>query len=73
MAKMKTMIDYIIGQKSNGNSFQEMNYTMRLMLKGIPVKTITDATPDDPQILSKIYEAAEELNVLIPNSIINEK
>ncbi len=66
---MKKLIDSIISQKAKGNSFQEMNYTMKLMLKGIPVKIITDDTPADPVILEKIYQAAREFNVLIPSSI----
>jgi hypothetical protein len=44
-----------------------MNYTMKLMLKGIPVKSITDETPNDPIILEKIYQAAKEFNVMIPS------
>ncbi len=63
---MKKLIDSIISQKAQGNNFQEMNYTMKLMLKGIPVKSISDDTPVDPVILEKIYQAAREFNVLIP-------
>lgn len=64
---MKKLIDAIISAKANGNSFQEMNYTMKLMLKGIPVKSITDETPNDPIILEKIYQAAKEFNVMMPS------
>jgi hypothetical protein len=68
---MKKLIDLIIFQKAQGNNFQEMNYTMKLMLKGIPVKTITEDTPNDPVILEKIYQAAKELNVMIPSMSSN--
>ncbi|MFM7852855.1 MAG: hypothetical protein ACKO96_13295 [Flammeovirgaceae bacterium] len=63
---MKKLIDLIITQKAQGNSFQELNYTMKLMLKGIPVKNITNDTPNDPIILERIYQAAREFNVNIP-------
>lgn len=63
---MKQLIDYIITEKAKGNTFQEMNYTMKLMLKGIPVKMITEQTASDPAMLEKIYEAAQELNVQLP-------
>jgi hypothetical protein len=68
---MKKLIDAIISEKAKGNNFQEMNYTMKLMLKGIPVKSITDETPDDPIILDKIYQAAKEFNVMIPRVASN--
>ena len=42
---------------------------MKLMLKGIPVKSITDETPDDPVILEKIHQAAAEFNVPIPQQL----
>jgi len=64
---MKKLIYHIIKEKAQGNTFQELNYAMKLMLKGIPVKSITDDTPDDPVILEKIYQAAAELNVVIPS------
>lgn len=66
---MKKLIDLIISEKAKGNSFQEVNYTMKLMLKGIPVKSITDDTPDDPVIIEKIHEAAKEFDVKIPASL----
>ncbi len=68
MQNMKHLIDYIVAEKAQGNAFQELNYTMKLMLKGIPVKTITEETLPDPHMLNKIYEAAKELNVQLPTS-----
>jgi copper homeostasis protein CutC len=63
---LRQLIDYIVTEKSKGNTFQELNYTMKLMLKGIPVKQITDDTPLDQDLLQKIVEAATEFNVQLP-------
>lgn len=63
MNTMKNLIDCLINEKAKGNSFQEMNYTMKLMLKGVPVKNIDSNTPNDPHIISKIEQAALEFNL----------
>lgn len=62
-------IKFIIDTKSRGNSFQEMNYTMKLMLKGIPVKEILagDAQLNDEGLSDKIRRAAKDLNIDLPN------
>lgn len=65
MGTMKALIDQVINQKSGGNSFQELNIQMKLMLKGIPVKKIDHNTPDDPLILEKIHSAAQDFNVVL--------
>jgi hypothetical protein len=70
MGKSKDLIDKIIKEKARGNSFQEMNIQMKLMLKGINVKKITDDTPDDPIVLAKIHEVAKEFNVDLNQSKI---
>ncbi|BDD03255.1 hypothetical protein [Aureibacter tunicatorum] len=60
------MIDYIIHEKAQGNTFQELNFTMKLMLKGIPVKHITDESVYDPSIVTLIRQAADEFEVNLP-------
>lgn len=70
MGKAKKMIDLLVREKSNGNSFQELNIQMKLMLKGIPVKNITETTPDDPVIIGKIHEVAQAFSVDL-NKLIN--
>ncbi len=62
-------IKFIIDSKSRGNSFQEINYTMKLMLKGIPVKEILDgdAHLKDEGLSDKIRSAAKDLNIDLPN------
>ncbi len=65
MGQMKKLIDKIVQEKAQGNTFQELNIQMKLMLKGIPIKNIQDDTPDDPKMLEMIYSAAHDFNVNI--------
>lgn len=71
MALMKKLIDHIIMEKSQGNSFQELNVQMKLMLKGIPVKKIDESTPTDPVVLAMIQSAAKDFNVNIEKQLKN--
>ena len=63
MSSMKELIDYIVHEKAQGDSFQELNVQFKLMLKGIPVKEIDESTPADQEILDKIYSAAQDFNI----------
>lgn len=63
MHNMKKLIDRLIEKKANGNSFQEMNVKMKLLLKGIPVQHITEDTQDDPKLIKLIHETAKDFNV----------
>lgn len=65
----KKHINYIIDTKAQGNSFQEMNCRMKLMLKGIPVKDILEgqSLSNHEGLMEKIHHAAKELNVTLPN------
>ena len=63
MGIMKKLIDQIIYEKAQGDSFQALNVQFKLMLKGIPVKAIDESTPIDQEILDKIYRAAQDFNV----------
>ena len=67
--KIKELVLFIIKEKSQGNSFQEMNISMKLMLKGIPAKKILEhaSYPEDNALEGKIVQAAQELNVVLPN------
>ena len=60
---MKELIDQIVCEKAQGDSFQELNVQFKLMLKGIPVKQIDESTPTDQEILDKIYSAAQDFNI----------
>lgn len=69
MGQMKGLIDQIIKEKAQGNSFQELNVQMKLMLKGIPVKSIDETTPNDPDTLRLIYDAARDFNIQLPQTV----
>ena len=60
---MKELIDRIVYEKSQGDSFQMLNVQFKLMLKGIPVNHIDESTPTDQETLEKIYQAAQDFNV----------
>lgn len=63
MGKTKYLIDELIRKRANGDTFLELDIQMKLLLKGINVKHITDATPDDAEVIEKIYEMAGRFNI----------
>lgn len=65
MSRTKQLIDELIQKKAGGNSFQECNVKMKLMFKGIMPDKITDETPEDDEIISKIFEVADQFNVVL--------
>lgn len=67
--RIKELVNFIINEKAQGNTFQELNVSMKLMLKGIPTKSIIadDNYPEDNTLEDKIIKAAEELNVNLTN------
>ena len=42
MDNTKQILNFIIKEKSQGNSFQELNIQMKIMMKGVNVKGILD-------------------------------
>jgi len=71
MSQAKKMIDHLVREKANGNSFQELNIQMKLMLKGIPVKQITESTLDDPDLIQKIHEVAYSFDIDLKKKFTN--
>lgn len=65
MSKAKKLIDELIEKKANGNAFQESNIKMKLIFKGIIPDKITEDTVDTEEILSKIYDVAENFNITL--------
>ena len=65
MSRTKQLIDELIQKKAGGNRFQESNVKMKLMFKGIMPDKITDETPEDDEIISKIFEVADQFNVVL--------
>jgi len=64
MSTNKDILNYIIKEKAQGNSFQELSIQMKIMLKGINVKGILeDKISDDPTLNEKLREIANEFGV----------
>ena len=64
MNTTKYILNFIIKEKAQGNSFQEMNIQMKIMLKGINVKGILeDKISDNPALNEKLREIAKEFDV----------
>ena len=64
MSTNKDILNYIIKEKAQGNSFQELSIQMKIMLKGINVKGILeDKISDDPTLNEKLREIASEFGV----------
>ena len=58
-------MDELIEKKANGNAFQESNIKMKLLFKGIIPENINDNTPDDEELISKIFEVADNFNITL--------
>jgi len=64
MSTSKEILNFIIKEKAGGNSFQELNIQMRILMKGINVKGILDGIiPNDPALCEKLEEIAKEFDV----------
>jgi hypothetical protein len=64
MSTSKQILHFIIKEKAKGNTFQELNIQMRIMLKGINVKGILeDIIPDNQIQIEKLNEIAKEFEV----------
>jgi len=64
MSTAKQILNFIIKEKARGNTFQELNIQMRIMLKGINVKGILeDKIPDNQTLIEKLKEIAKEFDV----------
>jgi len=64
MSTSKEILNFIIKEKSHGNSFLELNIQMKILMKGINVKSILeDNVSDDPALNEKLKDIAKEFNV----------
>ena len=58
------ILNFIIKEKAKGNTFQELNIQMKIMLKGINVKGILEGkVSEDPILIEKLKEIAREFEV----------
>ena len=64
MGKAKLILNHIIQEKAQGNTFQELNIQMKIMMKGVFVKAIlADQVPDDPELIGKLKNIASDFEV----------
>ena len=64
MYSSKEILLFIIKEKAQGNTFQELNIQMKMMLKGINVKGILeDQIPDNPALKENMKVIAKEFEV----------
>jgi len=66
MSNTKKILNFIIKEKAQGNSFQELNIQMKIMMKGVNVKGILEDKISEElanAMTSKLMEIAEEFDV----------
>jgi len=64
MTKAQQILKFIIKEKAQGNSFQELNIQMRIMMKGLNIKGILEGrAPDTPALFAQLDEIAKEFEV----------
>lgn len=61
--KVKAMIDTIIAKRSQGNANLVAPLKIKLIMKGIDPDQWTDASPDDPVMMSRVQNAARDMGV----------
>ena len=62
----KQILNFIIKEKAHGNSFQELNVQMKIMMKGVNVKGILEEKISDELasvLIEKLKEIAKEFDV----------
>ena len=66
MSDTKQILNFIIKEKSQGNSFQELNVQMKIMMKGVNVKGILDGNISEElahTLTEKLKQIAKEFDV----------
>jgi len=63
VGKIKKLIDKLIEERSNGNPSLVSTTRTKLLLKGIDVKKFSDTSEDDSEVITKIIQIAQEMNV----------
>ena len=60
MTTTKQILNFIIKEKAQGNSFQELNIQMKIMMKGVNVKGILEDKISD-EIASALTERLKDI------------
>ena len=63
--EIKRLIDSIVTKRSQGNPTLVATTKTKLVLKGIRVDDFTPSSPDDPAVISKIRQVAEEMGIKV--------
>ena len=66
MNDTKQILNFIIKEKSQGNTFQELNVQMKIMMKGVNVKGILEEKISEELALAmteKLRDIAKEFDV----------
>jgi len=64
MNTTKEILTFIIKEKAHGNTFQELNIQMKIMMKGLNIKGIFEGTiPDTPVLFEQLKEIAREFEI----------
>jgi hypothetical protein len=63
--QVKTMIDRIIQQRSQGNALLASTTQTKLILKGFDPARYDANSPDDPAVIERLRQVAAELSVTL--------
>jgi hypothetical protein len=61
--KIKLLIDNLIEVRSQGNPSIASTTRTKLLLKGIDLRSYSSSSEDDPEIIAKIKQVAQEMNI----------
>jgi hypothetical protein len=61
--KIRQLIDTLIEKRSQGNPSLASTTRTKLLLKGIDSSKFTSSSEDDPQVITKLKQVAQEMNI----------
>ena len=66
--KIKRLIDEIVEARAQGNETVYYTTQAKLTLKGIDPGKYDERTEDDPKIIERLYEIADEMGIRLPGA-----
>lgn len=63
--QIKLLLDRIILEKAKGDPIMEKLTKTKLLVKGIRVETFTPISEDDPVMLQKVQQVAQDFGVTL--------
>jgi len=61
--KIKQLIDMVVELRSQGNPSLESTTRTKLLLKGVDSRKYSSSSEDDPEVIAKIRQVAQEMNI----------